>query len=314
MTSLTQNDPLAQPFVRIIDGLKDGDLIGVSDKSSNSVKAKQDLKPFLEGLGLKPREVAVIKQDVERALRTGKPPTEEVANAVFQEVTSAPSKPARQMEIHDGNFIPVFGADMNMNRIAYIFAPSGAGKSTATKKLALEWQKNNTKKAPVYIFSRFNGDSDDSLKIKNAEYVSEEDMDSHLIAKSGSIKCKDLTTPCLCIFDDYDSFGKKSYESCAETLRDILECGRKLGVSCIITSHLAVDRTKPIMRTIWNEAHIIIMFPQASTGRNSVYPLESYCGLDKEQIAKIMKLPSRWVAIKNNYPMCVASEHEVYIL
>lgn len=313
MTSLVLNDKTSQPFVRIVGGRRDEDTVGVADFNSSNLKQKTDIKPFLDGLGLKPREVAVIKADVERAVRTGKEPTEPVAAAVYKEVCAAPADPARSLEVHDGHFQPVFGADMSTNRIAYIFGASGCGKSTATRKLTDDWRKHY-KKAPIYIFSRFNGDSDEALKIKGADFISEEDMDTHLVANGSAIKCADLSTPCLCIFDDYDAFGKKAYESCAETLKDILECGRKLGVCAIITSHLAVDKTKPILRTVWNEAHLIGLFPSASQGRLAQYPLECYAGLDKKQIQRMLKLPSRWVFIKKTYPQAVASQNEIYLL
>ena len=241
--------------MRIVGGRKDGTFVGITD-GETQLAQKVDLKPFLDGLGLKPREIAVVCQDVERALRSGKAPTEPVAHAVYLEVQSAPAKPAKSLECHDGHFQPVFGQDMGNNRVAYIFGASGCGKSTQAKLLADEWRTTH-KKDPVYVFSRFDGDSDECLKIKNAEYISESDMLTHIKENGSAIKCADLKSPCLVLCDDYDSFTPKAYQACAESIKDFLECGRKLGISLIITSHLAVDKTKPLLRTVWNESHLI---------------------------------------------------------
>ena len=311
--SFVVDDKSASPFVRIEGGRRDGTMIGISDSSTSVLKGKVDIKPFLNGLGLKPREVMVISQDVERALRTGHEPIEPVANAVYKEVQKAPSDPARDFEVHDSHFQCVFGQDMSTNRVAYIFGASGCGKSTQAKLLADEWRKTH-KKDPVYIFSRFNGDSDECLKIKNAEYISEADMMDHVTDKGMAIKSDDLTTPCLVICDDYDSFTKKAYDSCAESIKDFLECGRKHGISLIITSHLAVDKTKPLLRTVWNEAHLVGLFPSACQGRLAKYGLETYAGLDKQQINKLLKLPSRCVFLRKPYPQAVSSQHEIYLL
>ena len=288
-------------------------LVGITDGGPTTLKEKVDLKPFLDGLGLKPREVAVVCQDVERAIRTGKEPTDPVASAVYKDVCSAPSKPARSLEVHDGHFQPVFGQDTGNNRVAYIFGASGCGKSTQAKLLAEDWRTTH-KKAPIYIFSRFDGDSDESLKIKNAEYISEGDMLTHMTENGSAIKCDDLKTPCLVLCDDYDSFSPKAYQACAESIKDFLECGRKHGITLIITSHLAVDKTKPLLRTVWNESHLIGLFPSACQGRLAKYALESYAGLDKHQITKLLKLPSRCVFIRKPYPQAVCSQHEIYLL
>lgn len=309
-----------QPFVTIHGGLKDGQRIGIAEPNSASAGTVKtyNIKPFLDELAgtLKPREIAVVKADVERGLRTGKEPKEEVASAIWKQCMAKPSEaPCREMKCFDGDYVAEFGADMGMNRIAYIFAPSGAGKSTATRKLADQWRKNN-KKGQVYVFSRFNGDSDDALKIKGAEFVSEQDMEQHIASNGSPIKCSDMNTEhgALCVFDDYDSFGKQAYAYCAETLKDILECGRKLKVCCIVTSHMALDKTKPILRTVWNESHLIGLFPACSQGRLTKYPLESYCGLDRPNIARILKLPSRVVFVKRNFPQAVISQNEIYLI
>jgi hypothetical protein len=49
-------------------------------------------------------------------------------------------------------------------------------------------------------------------------------------------------------------------------------------------------------------------------GRSLKYLLESYLGLDKEQIQKIKSTPSRWVTVIKTYPQVVLTEKEIYTI
>jgi hypothetical protein len=44
------------------------------------------------------------------------------------------------------------------------------------------------------------------------------------------------------------------------------------------------------------------------------YLLDSYLGLDKDQIKRIKKLDGRWVTVIKSFPMVVLSEQEIYTL
>ena len=95
-------------------------------------------------------------------------------------------------------------------------------------------------------------------------------------------------------------------------LNSLLETGRHFNASVIYTSHLpcAGNDTKRIL----NEAHSITIFPNGLGGRSLKYLLDSYLGLDKEQIKRVKKTDSRWVTIVKSYPMVVLTEKEAYTL
>lgn len=114
--SLEVNDSNAKPFVEIVGGRRDGDLVGITD-GETSLKEKPDILLFLNELRvkLKPRELAAVENDVNRAVREEREPTESVALAVYREMMKAPSRPATSLEIHDGHFQPVFGQDTANN-------------------------------------------------------------------------------------------------------------------------------------------------------------------------------------------------------
>lgn len=320
MATFVWNDATAQPFASIKDGVKDGQSIMIAEPNHTNVGTVKtyDFKPFLDELTgtLTTREIATVKNDVERGLRTGKEPAESVAAAIWKKVMEKPQeKPFTELEIHDGEFIPEFGADLIKNRVAFGWGPSGCGKSFTVHRLYNQWRKHN-KKGQVYVFSRFNADSDEALRIKGAEFISEQDMNQHISQNGSPIMSSDLNTSggALCIFDDYDAFGDAAYKYCAHSLRDFLENGRKLKICILVTSHQALDKTRPIMRTIWNEAHLVYLNPAEANNRLSKYPLEAYCGLDRKQIDRLLELQSRIVFVKKNFPRAVISRNEIYLL
>jgi hypothetical protein len=47
------------------------------------------------------------------------------------------------------------------------------------------------------------------------------------------------------------------------------------------------------------------------TGKSSKYLLDTYLGLDKEQIKKIKKMKSRAITIMKTYPMILVAENEI---
>ena len=102
------------------------------------------------------------------------------------------------------------------------------------------------------------------------------------------------------------------WSTCMLILNSLLETGRHFNASVIYTSHLpcAGNDTKRIL----NEAHSITIFPNGLGGRSLKYLLDSYLGLDKEQIKRVKKTDSRWVTIMKSYPMVVLTEKEAYTL
>jgi hypothetical protein len=62
------------------------------------------------------------------------------------------------------------------------------------------------------------------------------------------------------------------------------------------------------------ECEFITFFPQ-SGGLNAIKRLlNTYIGLDKEQMNKVLSLPSRWVTIYNRYPLACISESSCFLL
>lgn len=117
----------------------------------------------------------------------------------------------------------------------------------------------------------------------------------------------------ICVFDDIDSIQNPKLLRYIQDLRDaILRRGRHEDISCIITSHLLTNYRDT--RIILNEVNYITVFCQSGSTHSIRYLLQKYCGLDKEQIERILKLPSRWTTIHKNAPMYIAYEKGIYTL
>jgi len=196
--------------------------------------------------------------------------------------------------------------DPNTERtILYISGKSGSGKSYYCKEYVKEYQKLYPKNS-IYLFSSLNEDPTiDEIKnlkrIKLTPDLLEEDL-----------KAEDFKNS-LVIADDVDCLTDKKMLKCVNKILDsILQTGRHTKTSLLITSHVACNASATKM--ILNEAHQITMFPSTMGNRNLKYLLDSYLGLDKEQIKKVKSLKTRWVTITRSYPQVVYSQHDAFVV
>ena len=67
-------------------------------------------------------------------------------------------------------------------------------------------------------------------------------------------------------------------------------------------------------KIILNESHSVTLFPLGLGNRSIKYLLDSYLGLDKEQIKRIRNLKGRSVTIMKTFPMTILTEKEAYII
>lgn len=192
----------------------------------------------------------------------------------------------------------------NERQILYITGASGSGKSYYVNKYANEYKKK-FKNNPIYLFSSVQDDI--SLKIPELKRIRLDEvfLDTDLTAAD----FKDS----LIIFDDTDVINNKHILKKVNLILDtILQTGRHHKTSVIYTSHTACNGSQT--KVILNEAHSITIYPSGLGGRSIKYLLDQYFGLEKDQIRKIKRLPSRWVTILKTYPMVVLYEKGAYIL
>lgn len=190
-------------------------------------------------------------------------------------------------------------------QILYITGRSGSGKSYYTLHYCLEYKKMYPKRE-IYLFSALTEDTTlDKLKglkrIKLTEEFCNEEITSEDFKNS------------LVIFDDTDVISDKKIRNKVNSImNNILQVGRHHFTSCIITTHTACNGKDT--KVILNEAHSITIFPNGLGNRSLKYLLDSYLGLDKQQVNKIKKLNSRWVSILKTFPMTILSEKQSYTI
>jgi len=190
-------------------------------------------------------------------------------------------------------------------QILYVTGASGSGKSYYTMKYCLEYKKMFPKNS-IYLFSSI--DEDSSIdKVKGMKRVR---LSNDLLTADLSIKDFEDS---MVIFDDTDVIRNKAMRLKVNSILNmILETGRHTNTSCILTYHMATNGLET--KRILNEAHSVTFFPHSLGGRSLKYLLENYFGLDKDQIKKMKKLPSRWVTIKKTFPMVCLSEKDAFVL
>ena len=185
----------------------------------------------------------------------------------------------------------------------YICGQSGSGKSYFTTNYVKQYKKAYPKN-DIFVISSIDEDkSIDSLKPKRINVLHEDFINDEFTS--------DDFKDSLVIFDDVDVFPTKIKKKVMTICNNILVIGRHSNVSMCFTTHnpCAGNETKLLL----SEAHVITVFPKSTGNRSLKYLLDSYLGLDKDQITKIKKMKSRAVSILRTYPMVILGEKDVLL-
>ena len=285
------------------------EVVYIQEKDKTEVKKlpKRDIdfSGYLRGKKLTPRERALASEKLRRVYEN------DLDDAALDEDLREILKQVKGDLVTDKEIILMDGAQFQHipnpdtdRDVGYIFAPSGAGKSTYIRNYATEYKKLFPKRE-IYLFSRKNEDTSlDDIKPARIR------IDDELV--TSPLKVEEFEQS-LVIFDDCDCISDKKHKAAVDAIKDeILEVGRSYKVSCLVVSHLASNYKDT--RKILNECHFMTFFPTAGSFKGIEYILKNYCGLDKQQVQKIRKLPSRWVTLFKNYPQAVLSTTQFYLL
>jgi hypothetical protein len=246
---------------------------------------------------------------LQTAIMNKRAPEDDRLNEMYQEaMKTLQSLGTKEIRLDSGKFVvlPKTGTDADgtevTNRI-YTAGPTGSGKSTQSSVFIKELRKKK-KKMPFYIFSKVSQDSIlDALKPIRIK------IDEEMIEKP--IELEELHNS-IVLFDDIDSFTDPQIKKSVARLRD--EClseGRHHNINTICTNHQLCNYQAT--RTLLLETSIVTFFPSGGSYGATRF-LKSYCGLDNEEIKRILALPSRWVSIHKNYPMYCVYESGCFLL
>jgi Cdc6-like AAA superfamily ATPase len=213
-----------------------------------------------------------------------------------------------EYEIDDGILQPLLNVDERS--VAYIAGPSGSGKTTYAINLIKKYCKIFPNK-DFFLFSRTDYKNDPAYRGMKVNQVK---IDESIIKEPIDIE-KELKSGAILLFDDCNTIQDDKIKKAIDKLMaDIMEVGRKLNITIIVTNHLVIPNEKKVARTIMNEMQCLTVFPKSGSTQQITYVLKTYFGLNKKQIQEILEIPSRWVTIHKNYPMCVVYETGCFIL
>lgn len=193
----------------------------------------------------------------------------------------------------------------NMERqVLMIVGQSGSGKSYYLNQYMNNYKKAYNGKRPIYFFS--NVDEDKSINEKIVKRIA---LNDTWIDEPLSL---DDVKGSLCAFDDIEMIKDKNIkQEVFKFINEILTTGRHTNTSCALIVHYA--NNKGYLRDFLNECHTFTYFPR-SANRGTKYLLENYIGVDSKEISKIKKLNSRWATVYKNYPNCVLTEKNLFML
>jgi len=209
----------------------------------------------------------------------------------------------KEIILSSGEMKPIIDTTKE-RQVFYITGMSGSGKSTYVSKIAEVYNKLYPKNQ-IYLFSN----KPEDKVLDQYKYIKRVKLDQSLV--DDPIQLPELKNS-LVIFDDIEAIPNKSLSNEMDRLRDmILQQGRSYKISFCYISHLANNYKQT--RTILNECHSITIFPAMCTKYSLKYLMDKYFGFGKNDLNKLLSLPSRWVTI-SKAPVFVLYEKGGYLL
>jgi Cdc6-like AAA superfamily ATPase len=301
-----------RPIAIVRGGRDDGRIIYL-DPNPNTEKEEQRIKSsMLDEIdedfirGFKKKMSINDMRNLKVSMRKEEAPTDEQLLEIYDSIVrETKSRTMREFKVHDGGIVEPL-PHFNETERAYVAGPTGSGKSYFVGKYLRKLRKVFPKRT-IYIFSDVNEDEVlDSIPGIIRVKLDEEALEA------GPINPETLSNS-ICVFDDIDSIQNKKMSVMIQNLRDsLLRRGRHDNISTIVTSHLMTNYKDT--RIILNECNSITFFPRSGASNGIMYTLKNYVGLNKQQITKIMDLPSRWVYCHKNFPLYIVYEKGVYLL
>jgi hypothetical protein len=216
--------------------------------------------------------------------------------------------PTRDITLPQGEFFALEPTNLEKGRdVIMVGGKSGSGKSHTAKNFAqryhILWPKR-----PIYLISYLaRDDTLDQLKFL-------ERLDATKDFPDGPPPL-DFFKDSLTIFDDIEGFQRENpdvHDMLQQTIDMIATTGRHNSATLLVASHLLTDYKRT--RLFLGEAHKFVLFPNGCSMKQMTNLLGLYGGCDTDELRRIRKLPSRWVALCTTFPSLVLYESGCYLL
>lgn len=267
-----------------------------------------------QGLGIKRGDLDLMEEALGDSDMEQEPEFEEVEDRPqvrqymqdkFKEAKQVIASRRRDFDLEkDGACEPLCNPDSR--DVIFIVGRSGSGKSYWASKYIKSYQRT-FKDHPVFVFSKVRGDP----AFKDIPGLTFVPMDEKFV--EGVDKGEAKPDECLYVFDDIDTISDKKVLNAVMKLRaDLLETGRHGDCYILNTSHVfrGGHRTKDANR----ESSSLVLFPRSGDHYGITGYLKEYGGLTKDQIKRVMQLPSRWAMIHTAFPGFCLHEHGGFFL
>ena len=237
------------------------------------------------------RKMELLRDSIQNKRR---PVNRELAQFYDYSMKMISNNENREIVLEEGELVPIF--DTNQERSVFmICGMSGSGKSTYTAALCKTYHQQFPKNK-IILFS--NKPSDPVFDILS--YIDRITITEELV--KDPITLNELENS-LVLYDDIECNTSKEIDKELTRISDlVLQQGRSFKCSFVYITHQS--NNYKATRNILNECHHIVVFPAMCTRYSLNYLFKNYFGFDKETIAKICKLPSRWVQV-TKAPACV---------
>ena len=251
---------------------------------------------FLLGLSEDDKEI------ISRSIESQDEPENERLEKIYYDVLNKIKNTRKRYITPQGKRLELL-PDFNRIEKLYIAAPSGAGKSTFASnwiRRYLEFYKDNEFIVLSCVDSDIVIDKLQPLRVNLNNVLSDPiDIENEM---SNSIV---LIDDCSCITNVHI----RKYV--INLLNSIAQTGRHYKITLVNVVHNLLDFHNS--KTILTEATSVVIFCKSGSNKQNISYMERYCNFTKEQITKILNLPSRWVSIKRTFPNLIIHERGAYL-
>jgi hypothetical protein len=198
-------------------------------------------------------------------------------------------------------------------RADLIFGQSGSGKSWFSANSIIKPYQQKYRDNPIYLISPKDDDKviNDlgviQIRIDEENFIEDPiDLDELGNAETGEGS--------LVLFDDCESIQNHVLRKAVDAFRDnILVRGRSMNISCVVITHLGTGGNAT--RILLNEVKTFTFFPGRSAPKAIRYVLETYAGLEKKEIEKIINIKgTRSVTYSKTYPNWIMTDNNIRLL
>jgi len=250
---------------------------------------------FLEGLSQEDKDT------INQAIQDKEEPEDERVQKIYYDVLHKMKHKKKRFVAPKGKKLEVL-PNYNIIEKLYIAGQSGSGKSY----FASNWIKNYLQHYPNNEFFLLSAVEEDEI-LDRLEPV-RVDLDNLL---QDPIDVKEEMVDSVVLIDDCASITNVNIRKYVINLvNQIAQLGRHYKTTLLNVVHNILDHHNS--KTILVEATSVVIFCKNNNKQNIDY-LERYCNFDKEQITKVLNVPSRWICISKMYPNIILHERGAYI-